>query len=166
MRNEAPPIYNFKFNGGIDKVYSFDTKNNVDYLVRFKPSADYILPEERWRDDFYELVIEVASAPDPTHIPADRSVFPTIEAIISHFFSNHQRVILYICDDSDSREVARKRKFDIWYTRLASRIYEKYDLPTVFEGSERYFASVFFRRDNPDRIAILTAFGQFETGNK
>ena len=158
MQSEEPLIYNYKFNGGWDNVYSFGTKNYVEYDVRFKPNAEYVSPDELWRDDFYEIVIEVITAPDPAHIPADRSIFPTIVAIISDFFAVHERVILYICDDSDSRELARKRKFDNWFNRLSSHPFEKYDLPTVANGPERYFASIFFRYDNPLRLAIITAF--------
>ena len=121
---------------------------------------------ELWRDDFYELTIRIVSAPDPLHIPADGYILPTVVAIISDFFANHQRVVLYICDDSDSRELARKRKFDNWYTRLGTELYEKYDLPALSVGPERYFASVFFRRDNPNRLSIITAFDRLGTGDK
>ena len=99
-------------------------------------------------------------------MPADRAIFPTVVAIISDFFAVHQRVILYICDDSDSKELARKRKFDSWYVCLGNPAFEKYDLPTVAAGSERYFASVFFRRDNPNRVLIITAYERLGTGEK
>lgn len=166
MQNEEHRSYDFDFAGGFDNRYNFKTVNEIAYSVRFKPGADYVLPEEHWRNDFYELVIEVAFAPDPSHIPADRSIFPTIVAIISDFFTVYERVILYICDDSDSRELARKRKFDNWFNRLGDHPFEKYDLPTVANGSERYFASIFFRYDNPLRLAIITAFEQLANCDK
>lgn len=166
MQNEEPRSYNFKFKGGWDNVYSFETSHTIGYLVRFKPCADYVPPNEPWRDDLFEMVIEVAFAPDPDRIPADGAIFPTIAAILTHFFLAHQRVILYICDDSDSKELARKRKFDGWYARLGETLFEKYDLPTVSTGSERYFASVFYRRDNPHRFAIVAAFERLVEGGK
>lgn len=113
-----------------------------------------------------EIVIEVISAPNPLRIPADRFVFPTVVAIISEFFAVHERVILCTCDDSDSREMARKRKFDNWYNWLGNSAFEKYDLPTVAAGPERYFASVFFRRDNPNRLSIITAVERLGTADK
>ena len=58
MQNEELPPYNFKFQGGQDNVYSFDTKNTVAYLVRFKPNADYVALSEAWRDEFFELVMK------------------------------------------------------------------------------------------------------------
>lgn len=166
MQSEEPHIYNYKFNKGWGIVYSFSTKNDVEYDVRFKPGADYVLPGEYWRDDFYELVIEVITAPNPTHIPADGAIFPTIVAIISDFFAVHERVILYICDDSDSRELARKRKFDNWFNRISNHPFEKYDLPLVVDGPEQYFASLFFRYDNPFRHDIIRAFDELANGEK
>ncbi len=166
MREEEPLSYKFKFDGGWDNVYSFTTLNRIDYVVRFKPCADYFLPQEIWRDTVFEIVIEVVHAPNPARIPADRSIFPTIAAIITTFFGLHNRVILYICDDADAREMARKRKFDAWYDRLNGSIFEKYDLPTLTDGPERYVASVIFLRTNPHRVAIITAFNLIASGEK
>ena len=166
MQSEAPHSYNFTFKGGWDDVYAFTTKSEVDYVVRFKPGADYVSVAEPWRDEFYEVVIEVASAPDPSHIPADRSIYPTIVAIIAHFFVVHERVILYICDDPDSRQLARQYKFDNWYRQVADPLFIKYDLPSVADDSERYFASIFLRADNPNRFAIITAFERLASGEK
>ena len=168
MQSEEPLIYRFKFEGEWNNVYPFDTKHRVEYNVRFKPDANYVPLHELWRDELYEIVIEVISASDPLRIPADQAIFPTIVAIISDFFAFHQWVILYICDDSDSKELARKRKFDSysWYPRLGNSAFEKHDLPTLAAGPERYFASVFFRRDNPNRLAIITAFKRLGTSDK
>ena len=164
MQNEERRSYDFV--GGADNRYNFRTANDISYNIRFKPGVDYVVLSESWRDDFYEIIIEVIAAPDPVHIPADRSILPTIVAIISDFFTVNKRVILYICDDSDSRELARKRKFDTWFSRFGNHLFEKHDLPTVADGPERYFASIFFRSDNPNRLAIITAFDQLANGEK
>ena len=166
MQNGEPLIYRYEFLGGPTNLFNFKTANAVSYNVRFKPNADYVPPEELWRKELYEIVIDVASAPDPVHIPADQAIFPTIIAIIADFFTVHKRVILYICDDSDSKELARKRKFDSWYDRLSDPLFEKCDLPTVATGPDRYFASVLFRRHNPNRISIITAFDRLGMGDK
>ncbi|GAB2585991.1 DUF6169 family protein [Spirosoma areae] len=111
-------------------------------------------------------MIDLVSAPNPDRIPADRSVQATIIKGIAHFFMAYERVVLYICDDSNSRETARKRKFDTWYARYGTRLFGKYDLPTVSAGSERFFVSVFYRRDNPNRFEVITAFDRLATGEK
>lgn len=166
MQNEELRSYDFDFAGGSDNRYNFRTTNDISYNVRFKPGADYIPAQEHWRDDLFELVIELISAPDLNRVPNDPAVAATIFHIISDFFTVHQRVILYICDDSDSRELARKRKFDNWFSRFGNHLFEKHDLPTVADGPERYFASIFFRSDNPNRSAIITAFDRLASGDK
>lgn len=166
MRNEELRSYDFDFAGGFDNRCNFVTVNAVSYTVRFKPSADYVLTHEPWRDNLFEFVIELAAAPDPDRIPNDPVVALTIARIIVQFLTAHERVILYICDDSDTRERARKRKFDNWFSRFRNPLFEKYDLPTVTEGPDRYYASLLFRIDNPHRLAIITAFDQLATGEK
>lgn len=73
MKNEEHPSYKFRLVGGVDNLYKFRTKNDVEYDVRFKPSADYVPPDEPWRDDLYELVIEVAD--DLLHRPFNAASF-------------------------------------------------------------------------------------------
>lgn len=166
MQNEEPPSYDFDFAGGPDNRYNFRTTNDISYNVRFKPSTDCVPLNEPWRDDFYELVIELIAAPDPNRIPNDLAVALTVFHIISDFFIIHERVVLYICDDSDSRELARKRKFDNWFSRFGNHLFVKHDLPTVAAGPERYFASLLFRQDNPNRLAVITAFERLTSGEK
>ena len=103
MLNEELPSCKFRIIVGYENLYKFETKNNVEYDVRFKPNADYLSQDELWRDDLHELTIRIASAPNPLRIPADRFILPTVIAIVAEFFAVHERVILYICDDSDSR---------------------------------------------------------------
>lgn len=173
MQSEEPlsyefigvPAYDFTLEEGTNTIYAFTTVNEVFYEVRFKPSG-YVFSEYSWKDTVFEIVIDLVFAPNPDRIPSDRSVQATIIKIIAHFFTTYERVVLYICDDSDSREIARKRKFDTWYARYGTRLFAKYDLPTVAAGSERFFVSVFYRRDNPNRFAIITAFEQLAIGDK
>lgn len=89
MQNAERRLYDFDFVGGRDNKYNFKTINTISYNVRFKPNANYVPATEFWRDDLYEIVIEVASTPDPVHIPADPSIFPTVAAIIGDFFEDH-----------------------------------------------------------------------------
>ena len=70
MLNEEPPSYKFRIIGGNENLYKFETKNDVEYDVRFKPNSDYVPFHELWRDELYEIVIEIALAPDPLRIPA------------------------------------------------------------------------------------------------
>ena len=119
MQNEEPlsfefagvSAYDFTLEEGTNAIYAFTTVNEVFYEVRFKPSG-YVFSEYTWSETVFEIVIDLVVAPDLNKVPADRSIQATIIKIVADFFAVHDRVILYICDDSDSREMARKRKFD------------------------------------------------------
>lgn len=173
MQNEEPlsfefagvPAYDFTLEEATGTIYAFTTVNGVFYEVRFKPSG-YVFSDYSWKDTVFEIIIDLVFAPDPDRIPSDRSIQATIIKIVADFFTVHERVILYICDDSDSREMARKRKFDTWYARYGTRLFVKYDLPPVADQSERFFASIFCRRDNPNRFAVIDAFDRLLAGEK
>lgn len=173
MQNEEPlsfefagvPGYDFTREEGTTTIYAFTTISNVFYEVRFKPSG-YVFSDYDWSDTVFEIVIDLVVAPDLDRIPSDRSIQATVINIVADFFTVHERVILYICDDSDSREMARKRKFDTWYARYGTRFFVKYDLPLVSDSSERFFASIFCRRDNPNRFDVIVAFDRLAMGEK
>ncbi len=145
--------------------YVFQTDHKVLYRVRFKPS-DYLLPEAFWNNSVFEIVIDIINTPTLTVIPADKRITPTIIAIITRFFAIHKRVVLYICDDSDSRAEARKRKFDGWFTRFSDGQFVLHDLPQPAYSLEPYFASVILRADNPHRDSIIRAFDRLALGEK
>ena len=48
MLNEELPSYKLRIIGGYENLYKFETKNNVEYDIRFKPNADYLPQEEFW----------------------------------------------------------------------------------------------------------------------
>jgi hypothetical protein len=160
------PHYDFVLETEQDHVYAFVTAQNVFYEVRFRPSSDYMPATFVWRDSLFEIIIDVVWAADLNRIPADRAVLATIIAIIVDFFRVNERVVLYICDDSDARQLARKRKFDNWYARFGSIEYAKMDMLTPTDGPEQFYASFFYRLDNPYRHEIAGAFEQLLMGIK
>jgi hypothetical protein len=44
----------------------------------------------------------------------DREIQNTISAILKHFFNNKDRVLTYVFDSTDGKELVRKRLFQIW----------------------------------------------------
>ena len=75
------------------------------------------------------MVIVLADNPyAPMLPPADALMSATIRAIISEFFSTRERVVLYICDDSDSKADSRRKLFDRWYIRHKKEVFTKMDV--------------------------------------
>ncbi len=151
---------------GNQPVYLFITDIGVSYQVRFKPSG-YLLANPDWEHLIFEMAIDLIEVPTGIKIPVDNLIPPTIARIVADFFTIHERVMVYICDDADSRAEARKRKFDRWFDLFAGVFYSRHDIPLAMEPDGKvYRAALIFRDDNPHRTEIIAAFDRMLSGDK
>ncbi|AXE17669.1 hypothetical protein DR864_07930 [Runella rosea] len=160
MGNSQTP-YQIEFLGGKDNVYFFFTKFKVGYLVKFKPSFYVLDAEPAIADHVYELVIAQIEKPEGP-IPPDERILYTIAAIAEDFFNKEQNIAIYVCDDSDGRGRARKRKFDGWfvYLNFEGRGYMKIDQGFHEADGFSYSASLIFKSENRLKIQIITALDE------
>lgn len=111
----------------MNHTYAFTTVDDISYEIRFVPSAymfeDYLEPHI----DGYEMIILVVDNPTGRKLPADQRTAPTISTIFYDFFTEHQRVVIFICDSADGRHEARARKFTSWYYNDVRVGYFKFD---------------------------------------
>jgi hypothetical protein len=151
--------YKFSFIGGTNNLYSFLTDNEITYEVKFKP-CDYIF---EGRTDFYvptfELVIEVAINETGKNPPLDSRIPITIASIFSDFYQSHDRkVIIFICDSSDRRQEARRRKFNQWVELFKGNEYLKFDTEIIDPLGPIYYNSIILKTSNPYREEIIKSF--------
>jgi hypothetical protein len=160
MANSQIP-YVIEFLGGQDNVYFFFTRFKVGYLVKFKPSFYVLDADPVIADNVYELVIARIEKPEGP-IPPDERILYTIAAIAEDFFEKEENIAIYVCDDSDGREQARKRKFDGWfvYLNFESRGFMKIDQGFHESDGFSYFASLVFKSKNRMKIQIITALDE------
>ncbi|WP_428657948.1 DUF6169 family protein [Runella sp.] len=160
MANNQPP-YKIEFLGGNDNVYFFFTRFKVGYLVKFKPSFYVLDAEPAIADNVYELVIARIEKPEGP-IPPDERILYTIAAIAEDFFKKEQNIAIYVCDDSDGRGKARKRKFDGWfvYLNFEGRGFMKIDQGFHEADGFSYSASLIFKSENKLKIQIITALDE------
>ena len=165
MKSEALPssIYEFVFVGGVNNSYGFVTSNAITYEVKFKPS-DYLFNEPIVDDSVFEFVIQIAENPTGKRPPLDKRIAPTIAAIFNEFFQVHKRVVVYICDTSDSKATARHRKFNQWFEAFRGLAYFKLDLGVDDLDGTTYYTSLIFRADNPNTVLIIQAYKQLIDG--
>jgi hypothetical protein len=151
--------YPFYFIGGQNNSYVFVTDAKISYEIKFK-SSDYLFEN---RLDFpvsaYEFVIEVAIN-ETNKKPATDAKMPfTIASIFMDFFQkNQEQVFVYICDSSDSRQEARRRKFNQWVELFKGNKFIKVDTRITESESITYHNSILIRADNPRISAIVNAF--------
>ncbi len=53
----------------------------------------------------------------------DPRIADTVFEIITDFLDVKWKAFVYICDSSDSRELARKRKFDLWFAKYSKDLF-------------------------------------------
>jgi hypothetical protein len=138
-------------------VYSFTTAANIRYNLAFVEAGVYFEGTSTQHDirQVYMLNIDKVSPQKPM---LDPNVQQTVDCIVRHFFEDKANSLIYICDTADSRQLARKRKFDKWYNDGADndefiKIDSKIDTP-----DDVYFASVIYHVENPFAEALTTGF--------
>ncbi len=147
------PPYHFNKTGN---YYKFITDKSVVYNVLFTDGSYYFngLPE-------HILVFELSlsfSALGGTLSPSyDNRIEITVVKIISDFLSDVENSAVYLCDTSDKRQKARKRKFDFWFNKHSSDELEKYDLEFNYENIE-FLPSLIVHKNNPFREELVEIF--------
>jgi|GEM_PF-925174 len=139
-------------------TFEFLTQFDVKYEVYF---ANYSSLFEDYPDvtcDVYCCGIEVAEG-DPSISPLDKKVGATMAEIVKFFFAETSNVIVYVCDSLDNKEVARKRKFDDWFSRYNDGSYTKYNNVAIIDGSKIY-NSLILHNKNEQRHLVANAFDE------
>jgi hypothetical protein len=106
----------------------------------------------------YEFNIEVLDG-DPDVSMEDPRIALTVLQAFSRFFSAIENVAVYVCDSSDQRQVARNRKFDIWFFRHSDGSIIKQN-GSILAGEQIIYNSILVHRDNIERDSILAAFAK------
>ncbi|MCU0340428.1 MAG: DUF6169 family protein, partial [Spirosomaceae bacterium] len=111
-------------------------------------------------EDFtFEFAIKILDNPKNTSVPFDSLIRETIAAIFLDFFRQNERVVVYICDTSDARGLARFRKFNTWYYYYkGDRRFSKFNLPFTDTDGKTHFTSLIFDQNNPNGPEICAAF--------
>ena len=163
MQNDVPPIaYEFEFVGGLNHSYSFVTDDKVRYEIRFVPSAYMFEDYLESHIDAYEMIILVADNPLGKRIPADDRTAPTIRAIFYDFFTQYERVVIFICDSADGRHEARARKFTSWYYHGVRPHFFKFDA-RIPDGDMSILISIVLHDSNThfdDVIQVIKSLGR------
>lgn len=167
MHREDPKWskYDFEFRGGKNNSYVFDTNHEITYEVKFKPSSYLFEEQDEFSTQVYEMVIAIVerkNADDKT--PSDSLIMYTIADIVTNFFQNRERIIVYICDTSDARHLARARKFGLWFEKFKTTQFMKVDASIIDEMGVIYLNALILHRENPYFVEIIDAFRKVTGG--
>lgn len=159
--------YDYEFAGGIFNSYIFQTTNGIIYEVLFKPSG-YIFKEKvTFEEDTFEFSILLTDNPTNKKPPLDKLIPNTIASIFSDFFHKKERIVVYICETSDFRAMARNRKFNQWFEWYKGTSFIKIDMQMGQDHKgETYFTSMIIRADNPNIGEVIVAFRNLIEANQ
>jgi hypothetical protein len=152
MTTQEP--YNFRRSS--HNSYHFSTDKNVLYSIDFTDGSYYFngLPDYL---SIFEFSINVLSLGDNIAPPHDKRVETTIVKILSAFLSSKENCIIYMCQNSDNRHSARKRKFDSWFQQNTNTLFEKHDLTIKYEEVD-YFMTLIINNNNSNKSEIIELF--------
>lgn len=94
---------------------------------------------------------------DPTTSPGDERIALTVLSVFRAFFLREHNVIVYVCDGLDNRHLARKRKFEGWFSRYNDGTLIKADNVATIEDTEIHNSIILHVR-NESRQEILRAY--------
>ncbi|GAB4040776.1 DUF6169 family protein [Spirosoma gilvum] len=157
MLSGTPDPYSFTGTGSAVNIYTFRTESGAIYAVRFKPTPYLFENAPIIAEQVYELVIEQVRLPIG-RTGVDRAIAVTIAEICRDFFKNQERILLYICETSDFKQLARVRKFDGWFRQFNDHRYLKLDTQFPDSNGITYFVSLIFRWEHPHLHTIIDAF--------
>ena len=120
-------------------------------------SYSYLFPDNpEFAKDIFSFNLEIIAG-DIEYQTTDEIIGQTVANIFQHFFNSKSNVAVYICDSSDDRHLARKRKFDFWFWKYNDGSILKEDGLAVISGMEIY-NSILLHKQNPLADKIIYAF--------
>ncbi|MBO0930394.1 DUF6169 family protein [Fibrella aquatilis] len=158
LKDKRLVSYEIDSSGNESNLFYFTTDQDIAYEVRFKPSG-YLFPDEPLLEPHvYEMVIALISNPGGKPPAIDPRIPPTIAAVFEQFMRVHERVVVYICESSDSRGAARQRKFSGWFEQYGQLNFVKIDSRLADTDGSVFLTSLILRASNPNLGNTILAF--------
>lgn len=138
--------------------YSFEflTEQGVRYIIYFLDYSAMFADYPVLAGHVYMFNIDVLEGNPDQGISDDR-IGVTVLEVFRAFFRRDQNVAVYVCDTTDNRQIARKRKFDGWFWRYNDGTLIKEDDVAVIDDVEIYNSMILHKR-NEHLAEIILAY--------
>jgi len=136
--------------------YQFTTDTGITYHVYFLDYSYMFSDYPELSGNVYSFNIDVIENNTDITV-ADERIGLTVVEVFRIFFSRVENVSVYVCDSSDERHLARKRKFDFWFWKYNDGSILKEDGVAVVDDME-ILNSLLVHRNNPRCAEIIFAF--------
>ena len=138
-----------------DYSYEFVTEKGIKYFIYFLDYSFMFHAYPQIAEKIYSFNIEVAEG-KPFAVTDERIGITVVEAF-RIFFDKIDNAAVYVCDSIDSRQLARKRKFDYWFWKYNDGSILKEDGLAVTDGVE-ILNSLLIHKQNPRLAEIILAY--------
>ncbi|MBX9784225.1 MAG: hypothetical protein K2X48_13125 [Chitinophagaceae bacterium] len=136
--------------------YQFVTDGGVTYHIYFLDYSYMFADYPMLANNVFSFNIDVVSGSVDTAL-SDERIGITVVEVFKTFFKERENVAVYVCDSSDERQLARKRKFDFWFWKYNDGSIIKEDGVAIVEDVE-ILNSLLVHRSNPLCMEIIFAF--------
>lgn len=153
----------YKFITVKDNYYEFTTTAGTKYACYFLSYASYFNEYKDIANNMYAFNLDVLVKGRTTVI--DPRIGYTLVQIIKTFLNGLTNAVIYVCDASDSKELLRKRKFDVWFRQYDDGTIIKIDGHIAIENFEIYNA-ILIHKDNPKKNRFIEAFNDLNQQNE
>ena len=136
--------------------YEFLTEQGVRYSIYFLDYSFMFSDYPAIAENVFSFNIDVLDGNADSSITDDR-IGITILEVFKLFFTKLENVVVYVCDSIDDRQLARKRKFDLWFWKYNDGSLLKEDGIALIEGVEIY-NSLLLHKANKKLTEIILAY--------
>ena len=135
--------------------YLFRTAQGLFYKCVFKYATPRLSPILGVYDlEIYDFDFEMFDPTPGKRKKLDERISATLVELIKSFFSNPNRVLIYICDASDGRHLERHKLFENWHKDFLSHDLVRLPVDILMEDEENTFTThgcVLNRNDFPHK---------------
>ena len=157
--HKQPIKYDITFAEGEYNSYFFKTDSGIIYEVKFKEFFYLFDKSSIFSHHTYEFAIEVADNPLQGRPPLDSRIPITVASIFIDFFERFtEPLVIYICDSSDSKQLARQRKFNTWFSEFKRPEFFKIQANLLDKNGEPIPSSLILKISNPFFMQIIEEF--------
>ena len=136
--------------------YEFLTEQGVRYSIYFLDYSFMFSDYPAIAQNVFSFNIDVLDGNADSSITDDR-IGITILEVFKLFFTKLENVVVYVCDSIDDRQLARKRKFDLWFWKYNDgSLLKEYGIALI-EGVEIY-NSLLLHKANKRLTEIILAY--------
>jgi Family of unknown function (DUF6169) len=148
----------YKFSIVKHNYFEFATTTGTKYACFFLSYADYFKAHKKIAQCIYSINIEVLERKSGSLVLDERTGLTIVE-ILKKFLEKSEDAVVYVCDNSDGRELLRKRKFDIWFRKYDDGTIIKVDGHIYVPNFDIYNA-ILIHKDNPKKNLFIEVFNE------